>query len=195
MSLIGLPSDRNKTRYYLRVCPPPFAFPLHTSSASMATGSFPAFIGLSPVTVLLDPSSERSRISPVLVHKLDLPCSFGTSGAQLATTNLRVPTDDGGYHSRLTFSVSYGLTSDLVLGNDWLAPCEPILADDRSRILKPLPSTVDHLLPPNSWHPTKRLFFRSYPDPLAYFIAQQLLSGSLKASVMTLKRVRRWHLS
>ena len=161
----------------------------------MATGSFPAPVGQSPVIVLLDPSSESSQISPVLVQKLDLPCSFGKSGVQLAAANLHVPTDDGGYHSHLSFPVSYGLTSDLVLGNDWLAPCKPTLADDWSRILKPLQSTVDHLLPPNSWHPVKHLFLRSHPDPLTYFIIQQLLSESLKASMTTLKRVRRWHLS
>ena len=34
-------------------------------STPMATPSLPAFIGRSPVTILLDPSSERSRISLV----------------------------------------------------------------------------------------------------------------------------------
>ena len=129
--------------------------PLPMPSTPMASTSFPAFIGQSPVTVLLDPSSESSCISPVLVHKLDLPCSFGISGVQFAITNLHVPTDDGGYHSCLSLRVSYDLTSDVVLGNDWLTPCEPILADDQSRIRKPLPSTMDHLPPLHSWHPMK----------------------------------------
>ena len=115
MSLIGLSSDRNKTDISNLRIPSPF---LPSSSTPMATGSFPASAGQSPVTILLDPFSESSQISPVLVHKLDLPCSFGKSGVQLAATNLHVPTDDGGYHSYLSFSVSYGLTSDLVLGND-----------------------------------------------------------------------------
>ena len=65
-----------------------------------------------------DPSSNSSQISPALVYKLDLPCSFVISGTQLATADLHVPTDGGGYHSHLSFSVSYGLGSNLVSSND-----------------------------------------------------------------------------
>ena len=160
--------------------------------SSMASTSFPAFIGQSPVTILLDPSSSSSRISPAIVHKLDLPCPFTISGTQVVTADLHVPTDGGGYHSRLAFLVSYDLGSNLVLGNDWLAPCKPVLAGDLSSFLKPLPSTVDDLLPPHSWHPTKRSFFISLAVTL-YLQPIQLPSGSLKAFMMTLKRVRRWH--
>ena len=122
----------------------------------MTTAPLRAHIGRSPVAILLDPSSSDSRVSPVLVQRLDIPCSFGKSGVQLATADLHVPTDDGGYDSRLSFLVSYGLASDIVLGNDWLTPCEPILAEDRSHFLRPLPSTVDHLPFPHSWHPATR---------------------------------------
>ena len=59
----------------------------------------------------------------------------------------------------VSLCVSYGLAS-VVLGNDWLTPCESILADDQSRIRKPLPSTMDHLPPLHSWHPTKRVLIK-----------------------------------
>ena len=144
------------------------------------------------MTILLDPSSSSSRISPALVYKLNLPCSFTISGTQVVTADLHVPTDDGGYCSRLAFLVSYDLGFNLVLGNDWLAPCKPVLAGDLSRFLKLLPSTVDNLLPPHSWHPNKRSFFTSLAVTL-YLQPIQLPSGSLKAFMMTLKRVRPWH--
>ena len=48
----------------------------------MAGTPFPVFIGQSPVTILLDPSLNSSRISPALVYKLDLPCF----GQRLATS-------------------------------------------------------------------------------------------------------------
>ena len=114
MSLVRLPINRMPCFLFL----PTDA--VHWSTP-MAAPSLPAFIRCSPVTVLLDPSSESSRICPALVHRLDLLCSFGISGVQLATPNLHVPTDDSGYHSCLSFFVSYDLASDLVLGDDWLA--------------------------------------------------------------------------
>ena len=127
MSLIGPALDRTKRIH----APPSLAPPLPIPYIPMASASFPAFIGQSPVTVLLDRSSESSCISLVLVHKLDLPCFLGISGVQFATANLHVPTDDGGYHFRLSLRVSYNLASDVVLGNDWLITCEPILADNQ----------------------------------------------------------------
>ena len=54
------------------------------------------------------------------------------------------------------FLVSYGLSLDIVLANDWLAACESVLANDWSHFLRPLPSVVDNLLSPRSWHPTTR---------------------------------------
>ena len=73
----------------------------------------------------------------------------------LATTDLRVPTNDGGYGSHCSFTVSYGLASGIVLGDDWFAACEPrILANDRSRTLRH-PPDVDRLPPRHPWHPTK----------------------------------------
>ena len=156
MSLIGPALDRTKQIH----APPSLAPPLPIPSMPMASASFPAFIGQSPVTILLDPSSESFCVSQVLVHKLGLPCSFGISGVQFAAANLHVPTDDGGYHSCLSLRVSYDLASDVVLGNDWLMPCEPILADNQSRIRKPLPSTMDRLPPLHLWHPTKRVLIK-----------------------------------
>jgi len=94
----------------------PFSFPF--IFVRMTTASIPAFIGGSSVTVLLDPSFGTSRVSPVLVHKLDIPCSLGISGVPLAIANVHICTNDGGYHSHLPSSVSYDLTSDIVLGND-----------------------------------------------------------------------------
>ena len=123
----------------------------------MTAASLPAFIGQSSVTVLLDPSSKVSCVSPVIVHTLDLPCSFGISGVQLAVANVHIPTDDGGYHSCLSLPLSYNLSSDIVLGDDWLANCKPVLANDSSHILRPSQSTIDLLLPPHSWQPTNRL--------------------------------------
>ena len=134
------------------------------------------------MAILLDPSSDSSRVSPVLVHKLDLPCSFGISGVQFATANLHIPTDDGGYDSCLSFVVSYSLPSDIVLGNDWLTACEPILADDRSHFLRPLPSVVDHLPSPHSWCPTNRsycFFDRAPVLPLTTHPASVWLAKSL----------------
>ena len=60
----------------------------------------------------------------------------------------------------VSLCVSYDLASDVVLGNDWLMPCEPILADNQSRIRKPLPSTMDRLPPLHLWHPTKRVLIK-----------------------------------
>jgi hypothetical protein len=40
-----------------------------------------------------------SRISLLHTNRLDLPCSFGISGIQLATADLLIPTDDGCYTS------------------------------------------------------------------------------------------------
>ena len=136
-----------------------FHFPPPTLSVPMATASFLAFIRQAPVTISLDASSDSSHISPVLVYKLDLPCSFGISGTQLATINLHIPTDDSDHHSCLSFSISYGIASDIILGADWLAACKPILLDDWSHFLRLLPSTVNHLTPPHLWHPTKYSFF------------------------------------
>lgn len=122
--------------------------------------SFPASIGQSAVKVVLDSSHNTSCISAALVHKLDLPCSFGEAGVQYAIANLHLPTDDGCYQSRLILPVSYGLPSDLILGDDWVAPCKPVMSDDRSRLLKPHPSTVDSLPPPHSWYPKNGSFPR-----------------------------------
>ena len=44
-----------------------FCFPFPTSSVSIATASFPVFVGEAPVIIPLDPSSGNSRISLVLV--------------------------------------------------------------------------------------------------------------------------------
>ena len=46
----------------------------------------------------------------------------------------------------------------LVLGNDWLVPCKPIPVNDGSHLLKPLPSIIECLVTPHSWHPTKCVF-------------------------------------
>ena len=88
----------------------------------MAAVPFPAFIRQSPVKILFNPSSDSSRMSPVFIHKLDLLCFFRVSGAQIATADLRVPTNDSSYRSRLSSLVSYGLPTDLALGDDWLIP-------------------------------------------------------------------------
>lgn len=125
--------------------------PLRSLLPSMSSAPLAAFIGWSPVAILLDPASDSSCISSVLVHKLNLPRSFGISGIQLATAGLHVPTDDSGYDSRLSFAVSYGLASDIILGN-----CEPILSNDRSRFLRPLTSTADRLQSPHLWRLTNR---------------------------------------
>ena len=91
-------TDRN---FYEQVYLHPFVplpWPL-----SMITTPLPALIGWPPVAILLNPCSGGSCISPVLIQRLDLLCSLGKSGVQLATANLHIPTDDGGYDSRLFF--------------------------------------------------------------------------------------------
>lgn len=131
--------------------------PPSRTSVPLTAVFLPAFIRRSPVTVILDRSSESSCVSPVIIHELDLPCSFGTLGIPLAVANVHTPADDGGYHSCLSLPLSYNITSDIESGNDWLAHCKPVLASDQSHtVLKPSQSAIDILPPPHSWHPTDR---------------------------------------
>jgi hypothetical protein len=93
-----------------------------------------AFLTQTRVTVDLDPLSPTSTISLSLVHALDLPCIFTESGRQRYSGTLLVPTINVFYRSRLDFVVGHGLSADVVLGNDWMIPCQSVLLTDLSSI-------------------------------------------------------------
>jgi len=94
----------------------------------------------------------HSMISHSIVHSLDLPCTFTKSGHQICSASLCVPTVDGCYRSWLNLVVGYGLTSEVVLGDDWVAPCQPVLTKDHSTIQQPPPTLLDRLSAPHQWY-------------------------------------------
>ena len=57
------------------------------------------------------------------------------------------------YRSQLDFEVGYGLPADMVLGNDWVAPCQPTLVEDHSSLQQPSLQLLDSLAPPHYWYP------------------------------------------
>ena len=118
-----------------------------------------AFLAQTAVSVSLDSSSPHSEISASIAYTLNLPCTFTGSGQQSCLTFLCVPTIDGYYRSQLDFVVGYNLPSDIVLGDDWVCPCQPVLVDGRSMIQRPCPLLLDRLSSPHYWYPVAGTLF------------------------------------
>jgi len=112
-----------------------------------------AFLDGTRVTVDLDPSSSRSLISLSLAHTLNLPCIFTATGHQTCSATLVVPTINGFYRSRLEFTAGYDLPAGVVLGSDWVVPCQPIPLEGQSSLQQPMPHFLDRLPPPHRWYP------------------------------------------
>jgi len=121
------------------------------------SAQFQAFLGQTRVTVDLDPSSPTSSISLALAHALNLPCIFTESGHQTCSTILAVPTVNGFYRSRLDFVAGYDLPTDVVLGNDWMVPCEPIQLEGCYSLQQPTPHLLDDPASPHRWYPVAGL--------------------------------------
>ena len=102
-----------------------------------------AFLVQSLITASLDPSSPVSKISPSVMHTLDLPSIFTESGHLTCTATLTVPTINGCYYSRFCFTVGYNLPTDVVLGADWILQCQPIFTDDQTALRRPDPHFFD----------------------------------------------------
>ena len=111
-----------------------------------------AFLTQSSVSLSVDLSSPYSMVSAPVVYTLNLPCIFTASGHQNCSVSLCVPTINGHYRSRLSLVVGYHLPSDVILGNDWVASCQPIILDDKHIIQQPSPSLLSGLLPPHCWY-------------------------------------------
>jgi len=111
------------------------------------------FLGESKVSLSIDPDSEESCVSAPAAYSLNLPCIFDKLGRQFSSVEVEVPTVSGFYTSQMNLVVSYGLPSDVLLGSDWVLPCQPIFIDDRPFISNPALETVRVLPPPHSWRP------------------------------------------
>ena len=53
--------------------------------------------------------------------------------------------------------ISYSLPSDIVLGSNWLIPCQPVPIDEPPFFSRPLPNAIQSLHPPHSWQATNGL--------------------------------------
>ena len=98
--------------------------PLSPPSTICASSTFNmnlrAFFSRAAVTAFNDPLSPYSKISLSIAPALDLPHLFTDSGWRTCLTTLRVSTSCH-CRSRLNLAVGYGLCSDVVVGDDWLA--------------------------------------------------------------------------
>ena len=111
-------------------------------------------LGENDVSLSIDPSSDVSRISASTVYTLNLPSIFDNAGLQRSATEVKVPTTGGSYLSKLDLIVSYDLPSDVVLGCDWLIPCQPVPIDEPPFFSGPSPDTIKSLCPPHNWQAT-----------------------------------------
>ena len=87
------------------------------------------------------------------MYTLDLAAIFTESGHQTCAVTLVVPTVDGYYSSRLGLVIGYSLPADVVLGTDWIIPCQPVLGEDHMVLQRPHPNTVGGLPPSHNWYP------------------------------------------
>jgi hypothetical protein len=108
---------------------------------------------------MLDPLSLHSKISPSIAHALNLPWVFTGSGQQSCLATPCIPTANGHYRSRVNFMVGFHLPSDVVLGNNWIDSCQPVLVQDRSAIQQPCSTVRDNLSPPHFRYPVEGLLF------------------------------------
>ena len=98
-----------------------------------------AFLDGTWVTVDLDPSSSCLLISLSLAHTLNLLCIFTATGHQTFSATLVVPTINGSHHSQLNFTTSYDLPAGVVLGSDWVVPCQTIPSEGQTALQQPTP--------------------------------------------------------
>lgn len=118
---------------------------------SMTTPSRHCILREHKASLSIDATSKISRISPSLVYTLNLPCIFDDSGVQHSLVEISIPTKDGFYLSTISFSVSYGLSSDVILGSDWLLACNPTFIDEYPFISRPSLSSIQMLPPSHNW--------------------------------------------
>ena len=130
----------------------------------MAAPNHCGFLSQNLVTVSFDFSSPVSKISPSIVHTLDLAAAFTESGHVICTTTLIIPTQDGHYSSCLDLIVGYDLSADVVLGADWVLLCHTILNEDHTSLQRPNPSILDSLPPPHNWYPVEGVFIIFSPS-------------------------------
>lgn len=120
----------------------------------MTTPVYHCVLGESNVSLSINAACEASHISASIVYALNLPCIFDHSGLQRCSVDIKVYTLGGLYLSRMNLIVSYGLTSDLLLGSDWVLPCQPGFIDRHPFISDPALEIVQALSPPHSWQQT-----------------------------------------
>ena len=119
----------------------------------MAALNFYGFISKTRVTISSDLSSPASKISPSVAHALDLAAIFTESGHLTCATTLVIPTLGGYYSSRLDLTIGYNLLANVVLGADWVLPCQPTFNEDNTTLQQPHPSFVDSLPSLHNWYP------------------------------------------
>ena len=124
------------------------------------------FLGENKVSLSVDATSEESCISASAVYALNLPCIFDMSGHQFSSVKVEVPTAGGFYLSQMNLAVSYGLPSDVILGSNWLLPCQPLFVGDSLLISDPTSETVQALSSPHSWQPVNGVFLSLHTAPL-----------------------------
>jgi len=100
----------------------------------MSTLNLHGFLANYLVTISLDVSSPVLKVSSSVAHILDLSAIFAETGQLSYVTSLIIPTLDGHYSSCLDLVISYGLPADIVLGADWVLPCQPIFSEGHTAL-------------------------------------------------------------
>ena len=131
----------------------------------MTDYTYHCFVYERKLSLSFDANSNVSLISASVVYNLNLPCIFEISGLPVSSADLSVPTVGGAYVSQMNLVVSYDLASDVLLGSDWLLPCQPVFTDGLPFLSNPPPETVREISPPHKWEPTSGLFVHSIPFP------------------------------
>lgn len=85
------------------------------------------FLAQTSVTISFDLSSSLSNIPPSVVHTLDLAANLCRDSGRPNSRRL-LP-------SRL--GLVYSLPADVVLGTDWILPCQPVLGEDHTILRRP----------------------------------------------------------
>jgi hypothetical protein len=105
------------------------------------------------ITVSFDLSSPTSKVSHSVVYALNLAAIFTESGHRTCTTTLAIPTLGGHYSSHLNLIVGFNLPTDVVLGVDWVLPCQPAFNEDHTTLQQPDPFSLNSLPSPHNWYP------------------------------------------
>ena len=128
----------------------------------MTAPNLHGFLAQSPVEISFDLSSPVSKISASIVYALDLAAIFTGSGHLTCSTTLVIPTLDGHYSSYLDLVVGYSLSADLVLGADWVVPCQPVVSQNHAILQRPCSHLLDSLPPPHYWYPIAGVSFTGF---------------------------------